>query len=213
MTAQGISGVLRVGMLPANAYDLRPYWETFNARHPEWRLQLHHNPYLDAFGPLRNGDIDVLVAWLPIEDPNLIVGPEVFSEPMVLLVPPGHRLADQDSVSVEVLGNHVLPSVPGMPDHWEEGFAPFQTPCGRRIERDATPHKALEELFTVVGAGDLVSVLGAHVVRYHSRPDIRYVPIRDSWRLRWALVWRGDRENDLVRAFARTVSDLGPRHT
>jgi DNA-binding transcriptional LysR family regulator len=208
LAAHGTTGILRVGMLPVNAYDLRPFWETFRTRHPQWRLRVRYCSYVDAFGPLRDGDIDVLVAWLPIEEPDLVVGPEIFTEPMVMLVPPGHRLAGEDSVSVEVFGQHTLPSVPGMPDYWEDGFAPFYTPRGRRIERDDTTHGGLEELFTVVGDGELVSALGAHVVRYHSRPGIRYIPVRDSWRLRWALVWRGDRENDLVRALADTVRDL-----
>jgi len=211
LAARGIIGVLRVGMLPGNAHDLRPCWDTFRTRHPHWRLQIRHNPYVDAFTPLRNGDIDVLVAWLPIEEPDLTVGPQIFTESMVMLVPPGHRLAGHDSVSVEDLGDYTVPQVPGMPEYWEEGFAPFQTPRGRRIERDTTFHTALDDVFTLVGTGESISLLGAHAARYHARPDIVYLPLRNSWTLRWALVWRSDTENDLIRALAQTVRDLGPR--
>ena len=35
LAAHGVTGTLRVGMLPLNAYDLRPYWDVFRARHPQ----------------------------------------------------------------------------------------------------------------------------------------------------------------------------------
>ncbi|WP_406088460.1 LysR family transcriptional regulator [Kitasatospora purpeofusca] len=34
LSAQGKTDVLRIGMIPGNAYDLAHYWETFRARHP-----------------------------------------------------------------------------------------------------------------------------------------------------------------------------------
>jgi hypothetical protein len=67
----------------------------------------------------------------------------------------------------------------------------------------------LDDLFTHVGNGELITVLGSHASRYHVRPDITYLPLHDSWTLRWALVWRRDAENDLVRALAAVVRDLG----
>lgn len=111
-----ITQVLRVGVLPSNAHELRPYWDAFRTRHPHWGLRIRHNPYVDAFTPLRDGHIDVLVAWLPIEEPDLMVGPEIFTEPMVVLVPPDHPLADHDSASAEVLGEHAIPKAPWSPD-------------------------------------------------------------------------------------------------
>ncbi|WP_449064607.1 LysR family transcriptional regulator [Planomonospora algeriensis] len=36
LTGQGITGTLRVGLLPANIHDLRPYWDAFRLRHPQW---------------------------------------------------------------------------------------------------------------------------------------------------------------------------------
>ncbi|MFB9631558.1 LysR family transcriptional regulator [Nonomuraea helvata] len=35
LAAQGVSAVLRVGMIPINANELRPYWDTFRFRHPQ----------------------------------------------------------------------------------------------------------------------------------------------------------------------------------
>ncbi|WP_344843012.1 LysR family transcriptional regulator [Nonomuraea dietziae] len=136
LAAQGGSEALRVGMLPGNAYDLRPYWEAFRVRHPQWTLRIRHNPFIGPFAPLRNGDVDVLVSWLPVEEPDLTVGPVVFTEPRVLLAALGHELSEHASVSIEALGDFGVlgPSAP-LPDYWEDAFIPFQTPSGRPVAR------------------------------------------------------------------------------
>ncbi|MFI7129308.1 LysR family transcriptional regulator [Nonomuraea sp. NPDC050153] len=81
-----LTHVLRVGMLPINTYDLRPYWGTLRARHPQWQLQIQHASFVDPFAGLRRGDLDMLVCWLPVEEPDLTVGPVLFADPRVLAV-------------------------------------------------------------------------------------------------------------------------------
>jgi len=208
LAAEGKTGVLRVGMLPGNAHDLRPFWEAFRTRHPQWGLQIRHNPFVNAFGPIRGGDIDVLVAWLPVEEPDLTVGPMIYTEHSVLVVAHDHELAAEKSVSVETFANHGLLQGPDVPDYWEDAFAPFQTPSGRPIERHQPTFESLDDIFVHVVTGEGIQNLGAHVARYNVRPDIVYLPIHD-WGLRWGLVWRDDNETDMVRALADVVRDLG----
>ncbi|MBP2324571.1 DNA-binding transcriptional LysR family regulator [Kibdelosporangium banguiense] len=209
MAAQGKTHVLRVGMLPSNAHDLRPYWETFRARHPQWGLRIRHNPFVDAFGLLRNGDIDVLVAWLPVEEPDLTVGPVVYQEPSVVLLDADHKLARDKEVSLEILGDAGILQGPAGPDYWADAFMPFHTPSGRPIERHAPHIASLDDIFTHVASGEGLHALGLHVTRYHARPDIVYLPIRDWPGLRWGLVWRSEAETDPIRALAKVVRDLG----
>ncbi|MFI6055332.1 LysR family transcriptional regulator [Streptomyces violascens] len=207
--AQGKTDILRIGMMPSNAHDLRAYWDAFRSRHPEWGLRIRHNGFIDPFAPLRAGDIDLLVSWTPVEEPDLTVGPVLFTEHRVALAARDHILADRTSVSVEVLGDHgvIGPPTP-LPDYWEDAFIPFRTPRGRPIERNHTAGN-LDELYAIVAAGDAVNSLGAHVTRYYTRPDIVYLPLHDAPRLHWSLVWRTGAENDLVRAFVQVVRDLG----
>ena len=47
------------------------------------------------------------------------------------------------------------------------------------------------------------------MTRYWSRPDIAYLPVSDLDALPYALVWRTETENELVRALARVAADLG----
>ncbi|MEV5944571.1 LysR family transcriptional regulator [Streptomyces sp. NPDC051994] len=209
MTAQGKTDVLRIGMMPVNSHDLRPFWDAFRARHPQWGLRIRHAGFIDPWGQLRAGDIDVLVSWTPVEEPDLTVGPTLFTEHRVALAARDHILADRPSVSLEALGDHgVIGPVTPLPDYWEDAFIPYQTPSGRQIERS---HSAanLDELFAIVAAGEAVNSLGAHVVRYYSRPDIVYLPLHDAPLLSWSLVWRSDVDNEMVRAFVRIVRDLG----
>ncbi|MEU7529430.1 LysR family transcriptional regulator [Saccharothrix sp. NPDC042600] len=212
LAAEGKTGVLRVGMLPGNAHDLRPFWAAFRARHPKWGLHIRHNPFANAFGPIRNGDIDVLVAWLPLEEPDLTVGPTIYTEHSVLLVPLDHSLAERDSVSLEVLADHGILQGPPGPDYWGDAFTPFQAPSGRPIRRHAPDIANLDDIFTHVSNGEGVHNLGAHVARYSARPDIVYLPIHDWPGLRWALAWRTDAETDMVRGLAAVVRDLGAPH-
>ncbi|MFI9816851.1 LysR family transcriptional regulator [Saccharothrix variisporea] len=206
--AQGFTAVLRVGMIPPNAHDLRRYWETFRARHPRWRLRILHAPVTDPFAGLRRGDVDVLVTWLPVREPDLTVGPLLCTGPRVLAVPTDHPLARHDRVSQEAAADLLHPTVDA-PGYWVEGLLPARTRRGRVIERGPVVGNA-EEALALVSSGEVAGLFPAHVSRYWKRPDIAYLPVRDLDVVRFAPVWRTEAETDLVRAFARTVRDLGP---
>ncbi|TCM45033.1 LysR family transcriptional regulator [Kribbella sp. VKM Ac-2568] len=207
--ARGVTDVLRIGMIPSNTHDLRPFWDTFRKRHPQWGLRVRHNQFMDPFGPLRRGQIDLLVSWLPVEERDLTVGPMIFCEPRVLAVASDHVLAGSDTVSWEVLGDFgSLGAVEPAPDYWEDAFTPFYTPSGRPVERQRTI-ATLDDLYTLISMGEGVNSLGRHVIRYHPRPDVVYLPYHDAPLLRWGLVWRSEPDSPLIRGFLEVVRDLG----
>lgn len=209
--ANGITDVLRVGMVPSTAYDLRPFWDTFRSQNPQCALQIRHNPFIEPFVPVRRGDIDVLIAWLPVAEPDLVAGPVIHTEHRVLAVADEHPLADDGMVSLEALANDygVATGQPRVPDYWEDIYCPFATPSGRPIA-NRLPVTDLEDILTRVSMGEIVHPLGAQAPRYFYRPGIRYLPIHDAPRLNWGLIWRRENDNPLVRALAQIVRDLGP---
>lgn len=209
LTARGGTAVLRVGMIGENAHDLLPFWELFRSRHPQWQLKVRHSPFVNPFDSLRRGDIDVLVAWLPIEESDLSVGPVICTEPMVAMMAATHPLVDDRHVSMEVFGDRGLfgPSEP-QPAYWEDAYSPFATPSGRTIERAHTV-ASCEEVPTIVATTDAIDLTSAHAARYGARPDIAYLPITDSHLLSWGLVWRSDAETEPVLALAQVVRELG----
>ncbi|MET3982968.1 hypothetical protein [Streptomyces sp. PvR034] len=46
-------------------------------------IRLRYNGFIDPFGPLRKGEADLLLAWLPVEEPGLTVGPVLFAAPLM----------------------------------------------------------------------------------------------------------------------------------
>ncbi|MER5645280.1 LysR family transcriptional regulator [Streptosporangium sp. NPDC002524] len=209
LAARGKTGTLRISLFPANLQELRRYWETFRARHPQWELRLRMSGYADPFAQLRDGEADILVTWLPVEEPDLTVGPLLFAEPRVLAVAADDALAKRSSVSLEAIGDRRHISVEPVPGYWFDRYVPEFTPKGRPIDR-AAPVGNLEDIFVHTAMGDAVSLFPVHVSWYYSRPDIVYLPVRDMEALPYGLVWLGEAENDLIRAFARVVRDLGP---
>ncbi|GAA3147641.1 LysR family transcriptional regulator [Planomonospora alba] len=209
LAAQGVTAVLRVGMLPLNAHDLRPYWDAFRTRHPQWRLQIQHASFVDPFAGLRRGDLDVLVCWLPVDEPDLTVGPVLLAEPRVLAVAADHELTRRTSVRLDVLADFQHSDSPSRPDYWADGFVPSHTRKGRPIQRGPMVGST-EEILTLTSTGQIVNLFPAHMMRYWNRPDIAYLPVSDLDALPYALVWRTETENDLVRALARVAADLGP---
>ncbi|ACZ89091.1 LysR family transcriptional regulator [Streptosporangium roseum] len=209
LVGQGITGVLRVGMLPANAYDLRPYWDAFRLRHPQWKLRIQKIQFSDAFATLRRGDIDVLIAWLPIDEPDLIVGPVLFADPRVLAVSTGHELTRRTSVSLEIAADFQHPQSDTRPDYWYNAAIPRETRRGRTIERGPLVQDT-EGAITLASMAEIVVLFPAHMTRYWIRPDITYLPVTDMGPLPYALVWRSETENELIRALAEVARDLGP---
>jgi len=207
-TARGEPEVLRLGMISSNTGDLRPILTEFAARRPGCTVQLRAVAYDDPFARLRAGTVDVLLVWLPIEEPDLTVGPVVCTEPVVLVVSAAHRLAARASVSYEDLADEVV--VTGAsPAYWREALIPSRTPSGRHVPAGPAVSDGTQ-LFAVVATGEAVCPAFAHGMRYYARPDIAYVPIRDAPLSRWAFCWRSDAETDAIRTLASVAADLGP---
>ncbi len=208
MTASGVTGKLRVGMMPFNLVDMHFYWRAFRSRFPRWELEIRQLEYVDPFGRLRDNDMDVLVTWLPVEEPDLTVGPVLCTDPRVLAVTADHELAERTSVHLEVFADFQHATAPSMPDYWEDSYLPFQTPQGRPIERGRVVNRA-EELINQVGMGEIVHCFPGHVTRYWGMSNILWIPVTDLAPLSFALVWRTEAENELITALADTVREFG----
>ncbi|MEU4360151.1 LysR family transcriptional regulator [Streptomyces virginiae] len=210
MTARGVAGVLRVGMLPFNLVELHHYWRTFRTRHPQWELQIRRAPYVDPFACLRDGTLDVMVGWLPVEEPDLTAGPVLFTDPRLLAVSKEDALTSRSSVTLETLADrpHAMASL--MPDYWEDRYLPFQTPRGRAIERRESITNS-DDLIHLVGTGEIVHSFPAHVTRHWALTHIAWLPIRDMRPLSYALLWRTESGNEPIHALAEVVRDLGPQ--
>lgn len=205
--ARGVSGVLRLGIMDATGHEISDITDAFRLRYPDCELQIREAHIGDPFGPLRAGKVDLQLVWLPVEEPDLTVGPVVLSEPLVLAVSSRHPFARKESVCLEDLAD-AGPSLGNddVPAYWADAINPRFTPSGREIPRRAETATANETL-TLIASGQAVAPVPAHAVKYFARDDIAYLPIRDSFTLDWGLVWRTAGETELVRAFTRTARE------
>ncbi|MER5758062.1 LysR family transcriptional regulator [Streptomyces sp. NPDC002082] len=208
LAARGITAQLRISMLPFNVVDLHPYWKEFRTRYPQWGLQIRQTPLTDVFGQLRSGAMDVLVAWLPVDEADFTVGPTLCTDSRILAVAADHSLAGRDSVPLELFADFPHGTALGLPDYWEDSYLPFHTPHGRTIER-ISPADTSDDLINMVGMGEIIHSFPSNVTRYWGMSNIRWLPVPDLPTMTFALVWRTESENDLIRALADTVRDLG----
>lgn len=207
-TARGVDGVLHVGFLGIGAGELTSsILGMFRTRHPGCGIQMHETHFADPLGPLRSAEVDVLITRLPVEEPDLAVGPVVLSEPRVLAVPADHPFARRASVSLEDLADVTVFGVTGpAPDYWWDFHVPRFTPSGRPIQRGQDV-ATFQELLALIATGQGVSPMAASSERYYARPDIAFVPLRDAPHTDVAVVWRVAGATARVRAFVQAAHD------
>lgn len=209
-TAAGraVDGVLRIGFEAPGVADLAA--DVLGAYARDGReVQIRETEITAPFGLLRSGEVDVLVTLLPVDEPDLTVGPILLAEPVVLAVAARHPLARGDTVTLDDLGRDtVLRAARPAPPYWVEPPEPWYAPGGVPIRRGRVAG-TFQELLALVAAGDGVCPLAEHAATYFPHPRVVFVPFADGPPVSWALVWRTAGETARVRALAALVN--GPR--
>jgi DNA-binding transcriptional LysR family regulator len=183
---RGLGGTLRAGFVgAAGGQLLLEAAELFRGRYPECEVRTREAQLADGLPWLRAGEVEVLLATLPVEEAGLTTGPVLVTEKRMLAVAAGHPFARRASVSVEDLAHLTVVGTAAGP-----------------------PAATFQEALTLVGADRGVFPVGAQARRYYARPGVVYVPFRDAPPLEWALIWRTDGATALVRAFAEAVHGL-----
>ncbi len=205
--ARGQAGTLTVGTMATQHHEIVAVLDLFRQRYPQCELRIREILPTDPFGGLRAGRVDIGMVWLPVREPDLAVGPVLHTERLVLAVASDHPLAGRGRVEMEDLGDYpvVYPEGP-VPDYMWEAHTPSVTPSGRPVRRGFAV-ATLEEAFTAVAGGSVVSPIGADAAATRRRGDITFVPITDGPILRYVPVWRSASETTLVRAFVQAAAD------
>ncbi|WP_425827323.1 LysR family transcriptional regulator [Streptomyces fractus] len=203
---RGIGGVLRVGFTaPWSGALLVEAADAFSALHPRCGVELRGVTYNIAVAALRDEEVDLLVAELPVEDPGITVGPLLFSERRALVVPVAHALAARDTVSLEDLAALPLVTATGVSRAWSEAFFPRRTPAGRRIEHGPSAVD-WEGVLSLVGAGRGATVATVRAGEYFGRPELVFVPFDGAPPVEYVLMWRGAGDSAVLRAFVGAVT-------
>jgi DNA-binding transcriptional LysR family regulator len=213
VAARRLEGTLRLGLFsgPAGGPHLVEVIQAFEALHPECNVDVVNISWDDPFGRLRENEVELMASWIPLGQPDLVVGPILTSQPRVLAVAHDHPLADHDSVDVEELADHRALRFDNWPRELHEAVAPLRTPAGRPIPhaRIQLGDRAVLDVAVRVARGELVWPTVPSAARYMGGDyELAFVPITGMPPLRSALVWRRPARDPKLRAFIRVARDV-----
>jgi DNA-binding transcriptional LysR family regulator len=209
--ARNPAGVLTIGFVVTTAgTELDRLVSTFEHAHPDCTVTLREIPLGNPLPALRGGDIDVMVNWLVLDEPDLTIGPAIAEHPRVLAVSSDHPLADAGSVSAEVLADHPVLrwEEPRYPPELLRAIVPTHTPSGRPVLKHPVPVRTVSESASLVARGHAIHPTMASMSRTINRADIVLVPIADLPALPMGLVWCTDYANARIRALADIANAL-----
>lgn len=209
--ARGVDGVLRVGALATTTGPaLTRLMEAFARRVPNCRLMLSEVESFDPYRALRAGEVDVLVTWLAIDEPDLVAGPVLDLLPRVVIVAARHPLTKRSSVSIEDIADYGVPWAEApFPAALMDVLNPQVTSSGKTIQR-IHPVKSMIEIAQAVASGTVVHITLDGLALFQ-RPDIVSIPVRDMPPLPLGLVWRRADENQRIRALAKVAACVESR--
>jgi DNA-binding transcriptional LysR family regulator len=203
----GLAGLLSITYeATAMRSGLPPIIKAFREDRPHGELDLAEQTTREQVNALRAEEADAGFLFLPINERGLHVQP-LFTAPMVVVLPTGHRLSDRDAVPLHELEGepHVI---------WARGGAPRIHDAYVRACHDAgfTPRiiqdiERGESFLGLVEAGLGVSIAHASNLQIQ-RPGVRYAKIVEpTVPLTLGLVHRREEDSPLLDRFLETVEE------
>jgi len=177
-----------------------PAARAFEARHPDVVLDVQRIEWDDQAPMLLDGRIDVGFVRLPIDGTGLRVTP-LYTEPLMVVLPAGHRLAGKEEVTEADLA--------GEPLVWHAD--PSTQPTRRPHPDSGLRVRGVEEKLEHVAAGRGISFVGRSETLFYSRPDISYVPVPELAPDQVCLAMAESRTSPLADDFfaaARATADI-----
>ena len=212
VSAHRLDGPLRLGLLsgPAGGPHLVEIIRSFEALHPECSVEVVQMSWEDPFRGLHENDVEAMATWVPLEQPDLVVGPCLTRQPRVLAVGRDHPLARRETVSVEELADHRVLRFDNWPKELQEAVVPIRTPSGRpiRATRIRVGEHAVLDIPLRIARGEIVWPTVASARPYMGDRDLRFVPIEGMPPLRSALVWRRPARDPKLREFIRVAREV-----
>jgi hypothetical protein len=202
--AKDKAGELRIGFtLTTQGEALTRLASAFEADHRGCRAVSSEVDLIRPYEALRRGEVDVLLNWLALDEPDLTVGPVIDLRERVLAVGRTHPLAKRRVVDAEELADYPNTGfIELLPLALVDAIMPPRTPSGRPVRRVQT--RGVYEMQDEIARGHSVHPTLANVVAFR-RDDIVLIPIDGLPPLPLGLIWCTGHENARIRALADTA--------
>lgn len=174
-----------------------PAARAFEDRHPDVVVDVQRIEWNDQAAMLLDGRIDVGYVRLPIDEAGLRVAP-LYTEPRVVVLPAGHRLAGEEAVTEADLA--------GEPLVWHAD--PSTQPTTRTHPNAGYVVRGVDETLEHVASGRGISFLARSATVFYSHPDVRYVPIPDLAPDQVCLAVAASRTSPMVDDFLTAAQEM-----
>jgi DNA-binding transcriptional LysR family regulator len=202
--SQQLEGVLHLGVTSASAVhpSLLGVIEAFEVEHPRCRVETAELPFRDRLGPLQRGEIELMVARLPLDEPQITVGPVVSIDPRVLAVAKDHPLAASATTTLDEIAQYQILDLADLYSRYTaEAYVPATTPAGHPLRRIRLDVADVSELVILIARGRIVQPTVASAASRFAHPNVVCIPIVDLPPSRTALAWRRRDSDPRLRAF------------
>jgi LysR family transcriptional regulator, transcription activator of glutamate synthase operon len=199
-------GRATVGTPPTVGTQLLPQaLAAFHQRYAGIELRVHEAGVQTLLDLLETGLTDMAIVTLPVTDEHLTVVP-LFTEDLVVAVPPGHRLAGASSVALADLCHEAWVL---SPENYELRISTLEA-CSRAgfTPKVVLDGSEMDTLLRLVAAGVGIALVPSLAVKGNN--ELRGLHISDmEVRRSLGIVWRGDR---LASPAARALREFLVQH-
>jgi DNA-binding transcriptional LysR family regulator len=208
-----VAGELRLGLdgPSSGGHALPDIISLFTSRHPDCAVQVSETGIGDPTNQLRRRELDLVALDLPVDQPDLVIGPILRRDERLIGVATAHPLASRESVTLEDIAEFETHDGGGsQPAEKIDAWSPPKTPSGRPIRRRHLTNPTFSQIFALVAAGEIVHFASSPL--FLTYPGVTYRPVTDMPPIESALTWLVGEESAAIRAFAQACSDvLGSR--
>ena len=162
-----VAGTLRVAAVySVGLHDLPPYLKRFREVHPSVDVRVGYHRSADVYAAVLEGTVDLGLVAFPARRKGLAIEP-LWRDRLVLICPPGHRLASRDRVRLPSLrGESFIAFAPDLPT--AKAVARHMRDAGVDV-RKTMEFDSIETVKRAVEIGSGVSIVPHTTVREETR--------------------------------------------
>lgn len=203
-------GLLRLGIPPMVGTMMAGPISIYRKRYPGVALKISESGGLAGQQAVLNGELDLAMTALPVEDDNQLLGSKLlFSYPLCVLVPRSAPWQGMTAVEPEYLADQPLLI-------YNEDFALSRQLMQLFTDRGITPHIAMRSgqwdfLAAMVQAGIGVAIMPEPVCQKLDQASLMWLPLNSDLQWKLGMIWReGVYLSHSARAWIRGCEDYWP---